>query len=149
MFRKASSEDVKAIVELENELFVDHWNEQQYLYELNENKFSTTLLLYQEDILVGYINFWILFEDADINKVAIRKEYQRHGYGHSLLKEALKIIDNANCLFTHLEVRESNVAAINLYEKEKFKKQGEKKHYYDDGEDAYIMIRSIGDVYER
>ena len=62
MFRKASSEDVKAIVELENELFVDRWNEQQYLYELNENKFSTTLLLYQEDILVGYINFWILFE---------------------------------------------------------------------------------------
>ena len=38
MFRKASSEDVKAIVELENELFVDRWNEQQYLYELNENK---------------------------------------------------------------------------------------------------------------
>ena len=41
-----------------------------------------------------------------------------------------------------LEVRESNITAINLYESMGFKIYGKRKNYYaDNHEDAYIMWR--------
>ena len=92
--------------------------------------------------------FWILFEQATINKICIKKDKEGNGCGSYLLNEALKIVDSENCLSTSLEVRVSNTKAIKLYEKFLFKKILTKKNYYSDGEDCYFMIRSIGDVYE-
>ena len=46
-----------------------------------------------------------------------------------------------------LEVRESNYAAIALYEKLGFSENGRRPNYYDNGEAAILMIR-IGDPKE-
>ena len=90
-----------------------------------------------------------MFEQATIAKICIKKEYTNKGLGDKLLKKGLKTIDKKNCLSTSLEVRVSNINAINLYKKNDFKIILTKKEYYSDGEDCYYMIRSIGDVYER
>ena len=42
-----------------------------------------------------------------------------------------------------LEVRVSNIPAINFYKKQGFKIETTKPHYYDNGEDAYYMILEV------
>jgi len=43
-----------------------------------------------------------------------------------------------------LEVRESNEPALSLYREFGFKLQRTLPRYYDDGEDAYVLVRSLG-----
>lgn len=147
---KASIDDVQAIVELEKTRFnSDAWNQTQWENEFTNNEFAIVYLLKKDNEIIGYIDFWILFEQATIAKMCIKKEYSHQGFGDLLLKEALKAIDENYCISTSLEVRVSNIPAIKLYEKNLFKTELIKKGYYSDGEDCFFMIRSIGDVYER
>ena len=145
----ASIDDIEIITSLENNRFTtDAWNKKQWENEFKQNEFSYILLLKDNEEIIGYIDFWILFEQATINKICIKKDKEGNGCGSYLLNEALKIVDSENCLSTSLEVRVSNTKAIKLYEKFLFKKILTIQKYYSDGEDCYFMIRSIGDVYE-
>ena len=147
MIRKINVNDINTILNLEKARFTtDAWNEKQWIYEVTENVFSNTLVLEENGILIGYVNYWITFENAEINKICVLSSESKKGYGSILLNEALKKIDEALCVSTTLEVRVSNVAAIKLYEKFNFKTILTKPHYYDDGEDCYYMIRYIGGV---
>ena len=110
------------------------------------DEFSKTLVAYHNGLLIGYINYWIIYDQATINKICILTNKEKLGYGSLLLKETLKRIDEALCVSTTLEVRVSNEKAIRLYTKHDFNTILTKPHYYDDGEDAYYMIRYIGGV---
>lgn len=145
---KADITYVDKIVEIENDSFTsDKWNKEQWENEFTKNEFAIVLLLIDQGNVIGYIDYWILFEQATISKMCIKNEYRKQGLGDLLLKAALKNIDRSYCISTSLEVRVSNIGAIRLYEKNLFKTELIKKGYYSDGEDCYFMIRSIGDVY--
>jgi ribosomal-protein-alanine N-acetyltransferase len=72
--------------------------------------------------------------------IAVVPEHRRRGIGSSLMKKVLEEMKSeygaSEC---YLEVRASNVAAINMYEKLGFRVVSRLKHYYLDGEDAYLM----------
>lgn len=140
-FRNARTEDVNLIAELEKENFISPWTYDQFVYEIEQNEFSKTLLIMDNDILVGYLNYWIIFDQATINKVCIKKEYRRQGLACKLMSLALEDIIKNKCIIVTLEVRVSNKNAINLYQKNKFKIVTKKVNYYSDGEDAFFMIR--------
>ncbi len=148
--RKANSGDCASIFSLECQRFAgDRWTEQQWRYELEENKFSTVLVFEEDDKLIGYIDYWILFEQATVNKICVLSSHEGKGIASLMLSEALKRIDAADCVSTSLEVRVGNRRAIRLYEKHKFSVAVKKEAYYSDGEDCFFMLRSIGDVYEK
>ena len=122
VLRFATINDLDVIMNIEQRRFHgDDWNYDHWKYELKENAFSKTIVLVINDIVVGYINYWIIFEQATINKVCVDEGYLRKGYGDLLVKEALKDIDKTYCISTSLEVRVSNDAAKNLYQKNLFK----------------------------
>ena len=50
-----------------------------------------------------------------------------------------------NCKKVYLEVREGNNNAIKLYKKHKFEEKYLRKKYYDDGENALIFEKEMGD----
>jgi ribosomal-protein-alanine N-acetyltransferase len=59
-----------------------------------------------------------------------------------MLTDLLRRIDGPRARFT-LEVRESNAAAIRLYERFGFRAAGHRRRYYqDNGEDAVVMWRT-------
>ena len=72
-------EDIDAILPLENELYHKPWLKKDYEYELNENPFAHYLKMIDGDSkeIIGYIGFWVKFEQAEITKVSISKKYQR------------------------------------------------------------------------
>lgn len=84
-----------------------------------------------------------LAKKGHLISIAVLPSYRNKGVGKSLILEALKAVAYYNSESFYLEVRVSNKNAINLYVKIGFKIERTLKHYYSDGENAYIMNKDI------
>lgn len=144
--RLAKEIDIQAIAMLESASFPDPWNEEQVRYEMKSNPCSKLYVaINEEDDVVGYLDFIITFDSASICRICVIEEYQNKGIASLLLEkmiEACKKQKDAVEWIT-LEVRKSNEKAIKLYKKLGWEKVLEKPKYYDDGEDAVYMMRSL------
>lgn len=139
-------EDIPLLEQMEKELYIKPWLAKDWEYELTKNPYSyyfKMLNTEQGSEFVGYIGFWILFEKAEITKVSIVKKYQGKKLSTILLEDAIKRILLANCENITLEVRVSNQTAIHLYKKFDFKIVAIRKRYYENGEDAYLMLKEL------
>ena len=139
------NEDIDAILPLENELYHKPWQKKDYEYELNDNPYAYYLKLVNKDNqeIMGFIGFWIKFEQAEITKVSIAKKYQGYKLSKLLMADAEQRIRLAECENITLEVRVSNVVAINLYKSCGFNIVATRKKYYENGEDAYLMLKEL------
>lgn len=137
------NEDIDAILPLENELYHKPWQKKDYEYELNDNPFAYYLKMIDKDSneIMGYIGFWVKFEQAEITKVSIAKKYQGYKLSKLLMADAERRIMLAECENITLEVRVSNKVAINLYKSCGFNVVATRKRYYENGEDAYLMLK--------
>lgn len=142
-FRLANNNDIENIAKLENECFKNPWTNEQYSYEIKENEFSKTIVIENDNNIIGYLNYWIIFDQATINKICVDKNYRNQGLASKLLNLAMEDIKNNQCIIVTLEVRISNVNAISLYKKYGFSTALKKDHYYADGEDAFYMVKGV------
>lgn len=147
MIRKAEISDINKLVQLENTVFPDDpWKESNFSYELESNPFAEIYLYEDDDSVTGFVDLWITFEQAQIANIGVLPEERRKHIGSNLLAFAINKAINDNCETLSLEVRVSNTSAIALYEKFGFTKAGTRRHYYEDGEDAWLMIKPIGGI---
>lgn len=145
--RKMTLDDLNEVISLDQICFLSPWGESQFLYELNENPFSTILVCEHDEKIVGMIDYWITFEIGQINQIAVLPEFRKEGIASKMLKEAFKNMAEHEVFNCTLEVRVHNNPAINFYLKHGFKTTCVKKGYYDNGDDAYYMERRMFDVY--
>lgn len=75
--------------------------------------------------------------------IAVLPEHQREGIGYALMREAMEAMVNYKAKECYLEVRASNVPAVNLYRKMGFEVARTMRGYYADGEAAYVMARKL------
>ena len=143
IIRKATKEDLKAIKEIEDESFLNPFKENDLLYEIEENPVSEFDVLVVDDEIVAYLDYWITFDSATIDKIAVKKNKRNQGFAWFLLKNAIENLKKQNVEFFTLEVRKSNLPALNLYEKNGFQKVTIKEKYYEDGEDAIYMVKGL------
>lgn len=145
MIRAAEDQDLDRIAELEKVLFADSpWPWKEFEHELHENPFAILLVDEEEGKVVGYLDYWILYEQAQIATIGVDPEYQNRGIGSALLSYAEKDAADQGCETFSLEVRVSNAPARHLYEKHGFIQVNIRKGYYENGEDAYLMVKPIG-----
>ena len=145
MIRAAEDQDLDRIAELENVLFADSpWPWKEFEHELHENPFAILLVDEEEGKVVGYLDYWILYEQAQVATIGVDPEYQNRGIGSALLSYAEKDAADQGCETFSLEVRVSNAKARHLYEKHGFIQVNIRKGYYENGEDAYLMVKPIG-----
>lgn len=143
--RSMTIDDLEEIVNIESDLYKVPWNEKQFKYELEENEFSYLFVLEHDDVIAGYYGFWVMFENCDITKVSIRKEFQGMKLSNILMEDCFNRVELLGCEKINLEVRVTNERAINLYKKHGFKEVIVRKDYYGKGEDALILSKVIGD----
>lgn len=145
MIRKMEQRDFSHVLDIELKCFPDSpWNEKQFLYELNENPFSNLYVYVLDDNIVGYIDWWITYEISQVANIAVSEGYRNMGIAQGLLNLCIKDSIEKGCENISLEVRQSNVNAIQLYNKNGFIKAGVRKNYYPNGEDGDLMIKPIG-----
>ena len=143
IIRKATKEDLKAIKEIEDESFLNPFKENDLLYEIEENPVSEFDVLVVDDEIVAYLDYWITFDSATIDKIAVKKNKRNQGFAGFLLKNAIENLKKQNVEFFTLEVRKSNLPTRNMYEKYGFQKVTIKEKYYEDGEDAIYMVKGL------
>jgi ribosomal-protein-alanine N-acetyltransferase len=95
-----------------------------------------------------FIGFIIAIKDDEdsinIINFLIRKKYQKHGYGSFLLRDALEKIKKLKRIKKIiLNVKTSNINAIDLYKKFNFQIIGKIERYYRQNESAYLMQLKI------
>ena len=134
---KPSLDDLHEIYEIEKSVFKNCWSEISLKKELENKNFNLNLLCRLNNKIIGYFFSKNVKNEYHVLNFALKKNYQHRGYG----KLFFNIIINEYILdgSVFLEVKRSNLSAINFYKKFNFKEIGLKKKYYSDGEDAIIM----------
>ena len=118
--------------ELNDSFFSIKWIEE----EISNNPYAKFLLLKEHEEIIGYLYYSDIYERAEINQFEINNIHRNCGKGNLLLKDFLKRVQKD----VTLEVKEDNLVAIRLYEKNGFIKKTIRKNYYKD-KDGILMER--------
>jgi len=94
-----------------------------------------------EGPLVGFAVARLLGPEAELLSIASAPSVRRRGVGRALLVELLDDLDGRAVEACFLEVRAGNAPALALYESHGFTRLDVRKAYYEDGEDALILVR--------
>ena len=148
MIRRMELKDLAEIMIIEEDSFSKPWKKEDFIHEIVENDLARCYVLEEDEKIIGYAMMWLLFENGDITNIAVCKDYRHQGYGQKLLSKLIECAKENKLEYLFLEVRISNLPAISLYEKMGFETVNTRKGYYDDGEDALVMIKDVGGLYE-
>lgn len=137
--------DLPSILEIERSTFPTPWTHDNFAHEIERNPFACNRVVRSESGGVeAYVNAWILDGEVRINNVAVRASRRGRGLGEALLRHLLELGRVGRCQGAMLEVRPTNLCALNLYRKLGFRTVGRRRHYYSDtGEDALVMRRDF------
>lgn len=137
--RKMIPDDINQIHDIENLCFKSPWSKEAFRDEL-VNPMAIYIVAEVAGRLAGYCGFWEIIDEAHITNVGVHPGFQGMGIGEKLMKAAMSTAKERFLDKMTLEVRESNIVALNLYKKLSFKSAGIRKGYYTDTkEDAVIM----------
>lgn len=140
MIRPLQIKDIDIIVQLEEEIFGETLGKEMLKNELN-NPLVWFRVLEIDNQVIGYIGGYFYLEDGEILNFLIDKSKQHQGYGTILFESILQEARQKGIKKVTLEVRESNSNAISFYTKFGFSKISIRKHYYQNGDNAIVMIK--------
>ncbi len=126
------------VYKIECACFVHPWSKADLESQLSLDT-SHFLVAVIDGKAVGYMGLQIFSGEGYVTNVAVLPEFRRQGIAQMLIEKQLE----NEMDFITLEVRKSNLPAINLYQKSGFKTVGVRPHFYSSPiEDAVIMTRN-------
>ncbi|HCU56305.1 MAG TPA: ribosomal-protein-alanine N-acetyltransferase [Clostridiales bacterium] len=135
--RRGKEADAPAIAMIEAMSFKTPWSTEMVLSEMKEAISSFFVVEYQDKI-IGYYGFLHILDELHILNVAVDPDHRRQGVGRQLMAHLVEQARALSARAITLEVRESNLTAIRLYERAGFQLAGVRPHYYTDKENALI-----------
>lgn len=142
MIRKIKENDINRIIEIENKVF-NHSLGYEFLKKASESSMAYVYVYEENKNILGYISSLYDGEVIEILNFCVDTDYQHKGIGKSLLSYLLLTLSKIGAKASILEVRESNLKAIDLYSKFNYKNLHKRKAYYSDGEDALVLYKEI------
>jgi [ribosomal protein S18]-alanine N-acetyltransferase len=121
---------------------------QPYSRELFEEELSLDIASPQvvrlNSLVVGYIDYWTVKGEIHLINIAVDPAYRKLHIASFMMEHLIQDAQEKGAEKIFLDVRQSNAAAISLYEKFGFKKTGVRRRYYsDNGENALVMVREL------
>ena len=127
-FRNMTEHDLVAVKRIEDAAYVFPWSETIFRDCLSVGYPSWVMELQGE--VIGYSVLQHVADESHILNICVRPKLQGHGYGRGMLHFILAQARASKTKSVFLEVRPSNIAAIELYESEGFNEIGCRKDYY-------------------
>jgi ribosomal-protein-alanine N-acetyltransferase len=135
-----AAEDIPAVHAIESASFPTPWPPYAFRQELETNRMARYLVVRAGARVVAYAGVWLMVDEAHVTTFAVLPAYRRRGIGGLLLSGLMALSADIGAAVVTLEVRLSNVAARQLYQRFGFRPVGVRPRYYsDNGEDALIM----------
>jgi ribosomal-protein-alanine N-acetyltransferase len=136
---KVAFEHLDAVAAIENACFSLPWTRGQLERQMLAENCVFLAAVDENGTVLGYIGLMTVLDEGYISNVAVAPAYRRRGVADALIGALVAHVRDRLSFLT-LEVRESNLAAIRLYEKHGFTPVGRRKAYYDrPREDALLM----------
>ena len=140
--RRLSYADLPQVIAIERRAFPTPWSLAMFVLELSKPS-GICLAATMGERVVGYLVCSRYDRVWHVMNVAVDDRHLRQGIATALLSRLFETADRPAEQYT-LEVRESNLGAITLYERFGFKSAGLRPGYYHDNkEDALIMWRTV------
>ncbi len=148
--RPARREDLDAIAAIEEVSFPVPWRRDFFDGELRETQPPRYHRVLERQLaglpsLAAYLFAVLLFDEFHINKIATHPVIRGEGHGRRLMEDAIAAARLRRAASLVLEVRTSNLPAIHFYGAFGFTEIGKRKRYYQDGEDARVMMLPLFD----
>ncbi len=139
LIRDLRPEDLPEVLVMEKASFTTPWSEILFMNEIFKPRSLPKAAVISER-LVGYICANYLLDEGHILNVTVHPDFRKQGIASQLVGYMLALLAAENCKTVFLEVRESNEAALQMYEKAGFVRIASRKAYYTlPVEDAVIM----------
>ncbi len=136
-------EHVEAVHEIFEECFTaERWSRKSIREEL-DNPLAVTLVVLHHRLVVAFLNGRHICQEGDINQIAVKKEYRRHGLASYLMKALFERAKKEQIAHYTLEVRSSNQQAIDFYHSLGFEQVGRRKDYYSKPKEDALLYRKI------
>ncbi len=152
-FRRMRGDDLPRVMEIERVAFAHPWSEDLFRRELTHSWSSILVATEQAsadlgepvEVLIGFVICWLVHDELHILNLAVAQEARRRGVARALLREATEQARRSGAVLATLEVRRSNLGALELYRSLGYRQVGIRPNYYaDEGEDAIVMVADIG-----
>ena len=131
------------VLAIERKSYSTPWSSTSFKNEIY-SPYSIALAAVLGGHLAGYILANYRFHEGHILNVTVHPDHLRKGIGTHLMQLVMDMLKQRNCTLAYLEVRESNTAARQLYEKLSFYVAGRRKAYYiEPFEDAVLMTAEL------
>lgn len=141
--RFASINDIQSMYDIERQTYKEHyWSLNSFKSEVKSvySKYIVCEDVNNTKSILGYAGFWIVGDEGHITTMVVSPLSRRNHIADILLYSLILTGNQYSIKWLTLEVRISNLAAINLYNKFKFKQLGIRKNYYhNNNEDALIL----------
>lgn len=138
--RNVGPDDIYTVIELEYQNF-DYPYPPEVINFLYESHRDTFLVAEKDEDVIGFVIGIVQKKEGHVLVIAIRDDYKKKGIGTFLMKKLIDVYKKKGITRLKLEVRASNVAALSMYRNLGFKITNRLKHYYENGEDGFLLRR--------
>lgn len=141
-------DDLEAVLEIQNTIrTIAGWRGRDY-ERLAADSQGTILVAESEarmlPEIVGFSAFYRIERESELWNVAVRPSHRRQGIARALLREGCRRLAESGVRRVLLEVRESNLPAVELYYSLGFELLGRRKEYYlNPKEDALVLVHNL------
>jgi len=136
-------DDLDQVMAIEKASFHRPWTSGQFKTEL-ERRPAVCLVVRDGPEILGHLIFWLIPPDIHILNIAVKPAFRRQGLGRLLLDYLFALGLETGVKEVFLEVRPSNLSALNLYLQADFVQTGRRRNYYsEDREDALLMTKVL------
>lgn len=135
-----TEQDIAEAVNIENMCFSRPWSEKLFKVSI-EDSYSKFFVVRMCGVLAGFSGMYTAAQkEGYVYNIAVHPKFRNKGIGTALTLKLLEYSKANKLEFLSLEVRESNICAVLIYEKCGFKKIGIRKNFYEcPVENALIM----------
>ena len=141
LIRDARLEDLDAIVRIEETSFSDPYPKgllKAFFYLP-----GAYIVASSKEVIIGYAVGSANGEEGHVVSVAVDPRHRRKQIGTALLSAVTAKLVAEGVKQIQLEVRKGNAGAIAFYERMGYRMLSEIRHYYGDGEDAWVLRRLV------
>ena len=111
-------------------------------HELSNNSFTQIFTYTENDKIIAFIMYDLIYERCELTQIEVLEDYRNRHIASDLLTYMIEDCLNNNIENITLEVKITNLPAINLYKKFGFKEVAIRKGYYQ-GIDAILMEKEM------
>jgi [ribosomal protein S18]-alanine N-acetyltransferase len=143
--RDAALADLPEVSALERVCYADPWPASAFAsLPDNARVFFQVAEAQSNGRIAGYVVAWYVMDEGELANLAVTPNQRGQGIGRTLLDAVLADAGGRDVRRVYLEVRESNIAARELYASREFEEVGRRKGYYrTPTEDALILRRTL------